>query len=126
MPRLISVQFNASSPPLDGLGTITRIKIREPEDRFRGFQVCARGPIVYLVSPPGWNREIQFVTYDAKGPRRIWEIPRSQVNMQFEGATLSDVDKLQVFDSEIAMRPVAEPTEEELDAATAPKAAARR
>lgn len=128
--KLVSVQFSGS--PLEYLGNVLRVRINDPEDRFRGFRVAVRGPVVYLVSPPGWRQGQPLHTFKKNGPVRAWEVPRAHCQLMFdEMASIEEIDKLQNLTSDVAEKrvpPEEEPelTESELEAATAPPKAVRR
>lgn len=41
---------------------------------------------VFLISPPGWGPGVPTAARDAKGPRRIFEVPRDQVGLEWESS----------------------------------------
>jgi hypothetical protein len=106
-------------PSLPILGSLGNIVCADPNFKVRGFRVAIRGPAVFLVSPPGWVVGHPLASFDAKGPRRVIEVPRSECVLQFECDDLESIDKLQRFDA--PPMGVVEDVED-LEALTAPKA----
>jgi hypothetical protein len=111
-------------PMLPILGQLGNVVCDKPPNAMIGWSVRVRGAAVFLVSPPGWEPGLAAAHRKADGPRRTYG-PIKDAICQWEGEDA--VDQLVKYDSE-AMGAKAAPvlSDEELERATAPKAAARR
>lgn len=120
--RLIAIQL-PSLPA--GLGSPGNVRVDDPPHVLRGWKISVRGAAVFLISPAGWRKPGDvLVNLDPKGERRVFEIPRSDCVLQWEGD--GAVDGLTKYDSESMDRPkVVAIDDAELEAMTAPKAKAK-
>lgn len=127
-----------SSPNLIKLGVIGTVDVSGGKDEvqpdfvnpgiMRGWRLLLRGPIAYLVSPPGWAREKQHPhEWDAKGPCIVHRLSSEDVIVRWSVSGEFDPDKLVRFDSDAFGLTEKAPamSDEDLERATAPKAKAR-
>lgn len=79
----------------------TLVEFERVEAVLQGFVVSVRGSAVFLISPPGWRRNLAAALRNPDGKRKIFgPIPISSVTLIWEAADPSAVDKLQRYDSE--------------------------
>lgn len=78
--KLASLSFKAI-PRLPGIrpGDLVTIECDKPPEALKGWRVSIRGQQVFLISPPGWDRDRSIKVRDANGPATIFEIPRAEV-----------------------------------------------
>lgn len=124
--KLISITL-PSSGRLGSPGTVLCDAPSSP--LLKGFTVRVRGPVILLVSPAGWVKGEPAGQRDPGGPSRTFEFPRSECQLEWEGAIDEAVQK---YDSPPIMTPaerqaladerLAQLTElAELEKATAPE-----
>lgn len=114
--KLLSIKL----PDLPILRSLSHFFCATPPATLKGFIVKVRGRAVYLVSPPGWQAGLSEHQRDPKGPRQMigpLEAGKDCV-LGWEG---DDPDGTLKYDSE--PMGLAQMTDEELERATAPKAA---
>lgn len=99
--------FKLSCAPLYKVGNINTVTIESTSVNpgvLHGWRLLLRGPTVYLVSPPGFTSGGKPHEFDAKGPRMVQSIPRSEVlltwSLEGEGDPVAVIDKLVNWDSE--------------------------
>lgn len=111
--KLVSVLLPADKP--EKLRLARAIDLRAPIDTVLGWRVLVRGPAVILLPPP-----------DSADPGGF-EFARSACTLRWDSTVPADYDKITTYTSEPLTRRVAgEPTDEELERATAPAKAAAR
>lgn len=107
MTRLIAITFAEHVP---GLGNLTRQICCEPtgpvQDQLGtgpdgkqcrlGWTVSIRGNAVFVISPAGWSRDKPASQWRADGPRRVFEVPRSKVTLEW------DIDDAKALDKDVA------------------------
>lgn len=91
---------------LPHVGNIGEVDWLKPSDRWGGWVVRLRGPLVYLVSPRGWTTGIKPHLFNAKGPRLVLQFPVSAVRIVFDAAEDLDTDKMGKYDSAPVPMPV--------------------
>lgn len=97
--QLVSVTFTCA--PLRAIGNLSTgaIEIAKPPDRFRQWQISVRGGVVFLISPRGWKQGTSRPNepgkaWDPNGRCRVWEIPRTQAQLEWDGDDpLAAIDK---------------------------------
>jgi len=128
MPRLDAISFLRSP---QGLGSLTRIDVDRPAGNVVGWSASIRGPAVFLVSPPGWERGQQEAQRKHDGPRKVIEVPRAECHLEWSIGLDEEMsaigEKLGRHDSSMFVSPTdrARMESEALERATAPKAKAR-
>lgn len=91
--KLKSITF-ANTPKFPGLRQNDVVTIQCLKDGpLRGFRASVRGPAVFLISPPGWDRDQSPSRWDPKGPVTIYEVPRAECAFQWEGMP-ADIDTI--------------------------------
>ncbi len=82
--KLVSISFNAI-PRLPGVrpGDLVTIDCDKPKDALRGWRIAIRGQQIFLISPPGWERD-QSRARDARGPIAVFEVPRADVALEWQ------------------------------------------
>lgn len=122
--KLISIKIEANLP--FGLGSLGNIVCDAPEHKLKGWKVDVRGPAVFLVSPPGWSPTPQPGERPTSGPVTVFEIPRIQCVMRWEGA--DSMDNAQKHATPPMYSPADRAAMEaaELDRATAPGAQVKK
>jgi hypothetical protein len=89
------------------VGNIGHVECAAPTDRWEGWSLQIRGPMVYLVSPRGWVRGLKLHEIKgSRGPRTVLDIPKSAVRLIWECDEF-EADKIAKFDSLLFKRPVA-------------------
>ncbi len=81
--RLVSIRIDTNFP--DGVGNLSNIICDLPDHRVRGWRILLRGPAVFLVTPPGWKPGLPAPARDSAGPITVYEVPRSQCVIRWEG-----------------------------------------
>ena len=126
MPRLTAIVFLSEAPM--GLGSTQRIEVDRPHGGAVGWTIGVRGPAIFLVSPAGWVQGQAEALRDPAGPRKVFEIPRSDCHLEWRFANdedaLAGLEKLARHDSDLLGTPEmrAKLEAEALERATAPKA----
>ena len=115
--KLLSIKL----PDLPILGSQSHFYCDKPNAPLKGWSVHVRGPVVFLVSPPGWMPGEPSARFDPKGPRRMVGPLRDCV-LFWEGG---DVDAAQKYDGEPMGMPVEVLSDEEMERATAPRKVAK-
>lgn len=101
------ITVNITAPQLPGLANVTLVKSLEPEGKFAGWQVSIRGPLLFLVSPPGWaeGNRVGLPLHERKGKqRRAFAIPLTSCVVQWEIDDVAELDKCQKHDGEVFQR----------------------
>lgn len=95
------------SEALPYVGNIGHVECAAPTDRWDGWMLQIRGPMVYLVSPRGWIRGLKLHEIKgSKGPRIVLDIPKTAVRLIWECDEFKP-DEITKFDSPPFKRPVA-------------------
>lgn len=94
LARVAKISFQCAplpgGPNVAGIGAVDTDK---PHTVLDGFSIAVRGGVVFLISPPGWGLGISVHERKPDGPRRVFEIPRTQVLIQWETDDASAIDK---------------------------------
>lgn len=85
--KLLTITFKAT-PRMPGVraSELSTIKLREPGDALKGWRLSIRGQQVFFISPPGWVRDQNNKRRDAGGPVTVFEVPRAEVYLEWEGS----------------------------------------
>lgn len=86
--KLASISFNAI-PRMPGMrpGDLATIETAKPGDALLGWRISIRGQQVFLISPPGWDRDRdRSKKRNPNGPTTVFEIPRAEVTFQWTGS----------------------------------------
>lgn len=92
--RLISISFKAI-PRMPGVrpGDLATINCDKPSESLRGWRIAIRGQQAFFISPQGWLRDQNIKTRDIKGQVTVFEMPRTEVFLQWE----TDPDELDIL-----------------------------
>lgn len=95
-----------------------------------GWTLHLRGPIAYLISPPGWNRQNagQAHHWKESGSRMVHRLSSDTIKdmrWSIEPGEALDLDKLVRYDSDPFGAKVPVLSDEDLEKATAPRPKAR-
>jgi hypothetical protein len=93
MPKLKSITF-IHTPKAPGLraGDLSTVDLENPHGALLGWRALIRGPMLFLVSPPGWTQTNQMRNADPSGPRRTVQSPISNCFFMWDGDE-ADVSK---------------------------------
>jgi hypothetical protein len=107
--KLIAITLPLEKPP--ELRLQRHLDLLNPVDTVLGWQILVRGSSVILLDPKG------------KG----YQISTAACVLMWDGRKPEDYDQIAKYTSDVIARPAAkrEPTDEELERATAPKAVAK-
>lgn len=102
MPKLKAITF-LHTPKIPGLraGDLGTIDCAAPASTLRGWRALVRGPMLFLVSPPGWapGRNARDAAIAPSDPCSIHQVPLNQCFLHWEGSD-GDVDKVAKYTSE--------------------------
>jgi len=132
------LSFSLDGHNLNGVGVISTVDFTAGKETITpghcnpgvlaGWVLHLRGPIAYLVSPPGWSRQHsgQPHHWKADGPRMVHSLSRDVIKdlrWSVDAGEALDLDKLVRYDSEPFGSVMAASTmsDDELEKATAPK-----
>lgn len=81
-------------PKLPGIraGDLTSLDCDNPGP-LKDWRIILRGPAMYLISPAGWTHtENRGVQRNPLGPSVVYEIPRTDVFLQWEASDAIDIE----------------------------------
>jgi hypothetical protein len=85
--KLINITFG-SIPRLPGLRPtdLGKIDCDKPGEALKGWRLFLRGASAFFVSPPGWVADQSEKRRDPKGPRTVYEMPRTEVLLHWHAS----------------------------------------
>lgn len=84
--KLLSITFKAT-PRMPGVRAmdLSTIDTEKPGDSLKGWRLSIRGQQVFFISPRGWVRDQNVKRRDALGPITVFEVPRAEVCLEWQG-----------------------------------------
>lgn len=95
--KLKTITFK-QTPRLPGLraDAVTSIDLDNVPSALAGWNILVRGPVLVLVSPPGWTKQTATspTQRDSKGPMEVHVIPTSDAYLHWIVNTTEELDTI--------------------------------